>query len=227
MRFSPTRNAEDPLKKKGWARFTSVGNSALSIGTATDIRPDETITPLTYHVHDKQPYPTLSRRIQFYLDQELYVEMGEQLPTHKDPPTAGGSYPLILSGGHTRWSIHSAWRDDKLMLRLQRGEPLMWMSKEDAESRAISDGGRAKVFNDLDAFEILVKVAPNVRPGEVIIYHAWENFQFKDQKGFQNLTPNPLNPVELAGGQYHLRPMALCLQPSHTDRDTRVEVTAA
>ena len=39
------------------------------------------------------------------------------------------------------------------------------------------------------------------------------------------LVPTPLNPVELSGGQFHLRPMTICLQPSHTDRDTRVEVT--
>ena len=217
----------EELKKKGWARFTSLGNTIGSIGTAADITPDDTITPLTHHVNDKQPYPTLSRRIQFYLDQELYVEMGEQLPVHKEPPTAGGDYPLILTGGHTRWSIHSAWRDDKLMLQLQRGEPAMWMSVEDAEPRGISDGDRAKVFNDLDSFEILVKVAPAVRPGEVIIYHAWDNFQFKDQKGFQNLIASPLNPVELAGGQFHLRPMDISMQPSHTDRDTRVDVALA
>lgn len=32
------------------------------------------------------------------------------------------------------------------------------------------------------------------------------------------------NAVELAGGQFHLRPMTIVMQPSHTDRDTRVEV---
>jgi len=36
-----------------------------------------------------------------------------------------------------------------------------------------------------------------------------------------------LNPVELAGGQFHLRPMAIAMQPSHTDRDTRVQVEKA
>ena len=76
----------------------------------------------------------------------------------------------------------------------------------------------------INIFEILAKVAPAVRPGEVIIYHAWENFQFKNQKGFQNLIASPLNPVELAGGQFHMRPMTICMQPSHTDRDTRVDV---
>lgn len=190
----------ETLKKRGWARFSSVGGSIASIGTAAPIAPDDTITPLRDHVVDKKPYPTLSRRIQFYLDQELYLEMGEALPVHKEPPSAGGRHPLQLTGGHTRWSIHSAWRDDKLMLRQQRGEPVMWISSVDAAARGIGDGDRVRVFNDLDAFEIQAKVAPVVRPGQVIVYHAWDNFQFKGQRGFQNLVPTPLNPVELAGG---------------------------
>ncbi len=214
----------EDLKKRGWARHTSTGKSISTIGTATDFEPGETITPLTRHVLDKDPYPTLSRRMQFYLDQDLYLEMGETLPLHKDPPTAGGRYPLMLTGGHTRWSIHSAWRDDRLMLQQQRGEPVMWISVPDAEARGVSDGDRVRVFNDLDSFIVMVKVAPAVRTGQLILYHAWENFQFAKGKGFQNLIPSPLNPVELAGGQFHLRPMTICMQPSHTDRDTRVEV---
>jgi anaerobic selenocysteine-containing dehydrogenase len=110
------------------------------------------------------------------------------------------------------------------MLQQQRGEPVAWMSTVDAEARGIREGQRVRVFNDLDSFEISVKLAPGVRPGQLIVYHAWDNFQFKGHRGFQNLIPTPLNPVELAGGQYHLRPMTICLQPSHTDRDTRVEV---
>ena len=94
-------------------------------------------------------------------------------------------------------------------------------------ARGLRDGDRARVWNDLDAFEIMIKVAPGIRPGQVLVYHAWDNFQFKGQRGFQNLIPTPLNPVELAGGQFHLRPMTICLQPSHTDRDTRVEVERA
>ncbi|MDB4433431.1 hypothetical protein N9166_01705 [bacterium] len=34
-------------------------------------------------------------------------------------------------------------------------------------------------------------------------------------------------PVELSGGQFHLRPLAICMKPSHTDRDARVEVMRA
>ncbi|MFQ5514469.1 MAG: molybdopterin-dependent oxidoreductase [Myxococcota bacterium] len=216
--------AWEELRRRGWARFTGAGRSAASIGNATEIRADDTITPLTKHVVEKQPYPTLSRRIQFYLDHELYLEMGEELPAHKDPPRAGGSHPLLLTGGHTRWSIHSAWRDDALMLQQQRGEPVVYMSPRDASERGIADGNRVRVFNDLAEFEVLVKLSPALRPGQLILYHAWENYQFRGGRGFQNLIPTPLNPVELAGGQFHLRPYTLCMQPSHTDRDTHVEV---
>jgi anaerobic selenocysteine-containing dehydrogenase len=89
------------------------------------------------------------------------------------------------------------------------------------------DGGMVRIYNDLDEFEIQAKVSNAIRPGQIIIYHAWENFQFKNGKGFQNLIPTPLNPVELSGGQFHLRPMIIAMQPGHTDRDTRVEVEPA
>ena len=44
----------------------------------------------------------------------------------------------------------------------------------------------------------MVKVAPSMRAGQFIVYHVWENYQFRGQKGFQNLVPTPLNPAELA-----------------------------
>ena len=66
--------------------------------------------------------------------------MGEELPVHKDPPKNGGDYPLMLTGGHTRWSIHSSWRDDELMLRQQRGVPVVFISA--AGRRAARDRGR-------------------------------------------------------------------------------------
>ena len=162
--------------------------------------------------------------MQFYLDQELYLEMGEELPVHKDPPRSGGDHPLMLTGGHTRWSIHSAWRDDRLLLRQQRGEPVVYIGSADAAAREIADGARVRVWNDLDSFEVMAKVSPALRPGQLILYHAWENYQFKQGRGFQNLMPAPLNPVDLAGGYFHLRPGIIIRQPSHTDRDTHVDV---
>jgi DMSO reductase family type II enzyme molybdopterin subunit len=214
----------DQLKQQGYARYTSMGHDGVSIGNACDIKADDTIIPFQHHVEDKIPYPTLTRRIQFYIDHPFYIELGETLPVHKDPPAAGGNYPLMLTGGHTRWSIHGAWRDDARMLRLQRGTPVMYMSVSDANSHRIADGDLVEVHNDIDSFRIHAKLSPALQPGQLIIYHAWENYQFPGGKGFQNLIPSPINPVELAGGEGHLRPYLITMQPYQNDRDTRVEV---
>jgi hypothetical protein len=62
-------------------------------GHATDIEPDQTITANTWQA-EKQPWPTLTRRIQFYIDHPFFLELGEALPVHKDNPKIGGDYPL-------------------------------------------------------------------------------------------------------------------------------------
>ncbi len=213
----------EELREKGVLCFTGVGRDSRSIGNACDIRPGEPIVPLTWHTDGKQPYPTLTRRIQFYIDHPWYLELGEVLPAHKDSPGAGGNYPLQMTGGHARWSIHTCWADQELLLRLQRGEPLLFMNREDATARGIQDGDRVEVFNDVATFQVQAALSPAVRPGQVIIYHAWENFQFRGWKHFQSVMPSPLNPIELAGGYFHLRPLMLSLTPGFSDRDTRVE----
>lgn len=217
----------EELQKKGFARFTGLGGHPANFGNATDVNPDETITPHTWRIEKKVPWPTLTRRIQFYIDQPLYLELGEELPVHKDPPKSGGDYPLVLTSGHNRYSIHASSRDNPLMLELERGQPAMFMSVEDAQTRGIGDGDRVKVYNDIGHFFIGAKLSPAVRPGQVIIYHAWENFQFEGGMGYRNVIASPINPVELAGDYFHLRPAPGILQPGQSDRETRVEVVNA
>ncbi len=215
----------DELKEKGYARHTSLGRHPIAITNATDIEPDETITANTWHTNKKLPWPTLTRRMQFFIDHEFYLELGEQLPTHKAPPAIGGDYPLQMTGGHTRWSIHSAWRDHKLMLELQRGEPAIFVNQADASERGIADGDRVRVENDLGDFEIVAKVSAAVQPGQVIVYHAWEPFQFAGQKSHQSVTATPFNPIQMAGGYYHLQQFMTVGQPGMNDRGTRVEMS--
>ncbi len=212
------------IKEKGFARFTSIGNGYLSHENAMDVDLDETMTACTWHTEKKQPWPTLTRRIQFCIDHPFYDELGETLPVHKDNPKISGDYPLKLTGGHTRWSIHSAWRDQKHMLQLTRGEPVAFISVEDAAARGIRDGDRIRVFNDIDSSELVAKVTPAHSPGMLTVYHAWEPYQFKGHKSHAALTPNPINPVQLAGGYVHLQPRGAVFSPGSTDRATRVEV---
>ncbi len=215
----------EEIKEKGFQRVTGLGNHFINIGNATDIKPNETITANTWHTEKKEPWPTLTRRLQFYIDHPYYLEQQEQLPVHKDSPKIGGDYPLMLVGAHTRWSIHAAWRDQPHLLRLGgRGEPTVWINTEDATTRGIKDNDRVRVFNDINGFETLAKIVPSLRPGQVIIYHAWEPYQYKNHKSYGTLTPSPLNPLSVAGGYTHLQPMPDANTAGPTDRDTRVEV---
>jgi DMSO reductase family type II enzyme molybdopterin subunit len=212
------------LREKGYARYTGVGMNPSQMGHATDIEPDETITANTWQVQKKQPWPTLTRRMQFFIDHPFFLELGEELPVHKDNPPLGGAYPLQMTGGHARWSIHASWRDHRDMLALQRGEPAIVIGAEDAQERGIGDGDRVRVWNDVGSFELRALVAPSVRPGQVIVYHAWEPYQFARGKSHQSLIPSPMNPIHLAGGYVQLHPTLLMGQPSCPDRGTRVDV---
>ena len=214
----------EELKQKGYARYTGVGMSPSQIHHATDIEPDETITANTWQVQKKQPWPTLTRRMQFYIDHEYFLELGEELPVHKDNPKLGGDYPLEMTGGHDRWSIHASWRDSKTMLQLQRGEPVILVGEADAAARGVRDGDVVRVHNDVGSFEIRAKVTPAVRPGQVVVYHAWEPYQFRRGKSHQSLIPSPMNPIHLAGGYFQLQPTFLMGEPGCSDRGTRVEL---
>jgi anaerobic selenocysteine-containing dehydrogenase len=214
----------EEIKKKGYARYTELGLDFVNIGNATDIEPNKTITANTWHTQKKTPWPTLTRRAQFYIDHPFYLELGEELPVHKEPPSIGGNYPLKMTGQHARWSIHASWRDEKTLLRLQRGEPIIILSVEDAEERGIKDGDRARAFNDLGSFETAVKVSGTLRKEQVIVNHAWEPYQFKDRKSHQAIIPSPINPLSLAGGYFHLQPTPLYGEPGGNDRGTRMEV---
>ncbi len=193
--------------------------------TSTDFDPDDTHWPHRWFVDDKMAWPTLTGRQQFFIDHPWYIEAGEELPVQKPSPGANSKLPLRINGGHTRWSIHAIWRDHKLMMRLQRGEPACFLSPVDCAPRGIRDGDTVKVENEIGSFQAAAKVASGVQPGEVIIYHAWEPYQFKDWKGQQEPVAAPWKAIHLAGdyGQIHYR--MFYGSPGHAPRGAPVEVT--
>jgi DMSO reductase family type II enzyme molybdopterin subunit len=205
----------------------SSGNYDALYAVATDYKPGRTLWPHQRFVEGKEAWPTLSGRQQFLIDHPWYEEMGETLPVFKETPKAGGDFPLRLTGGHTRWSIHATWRDSALMLQLQRGEPSLWLSTEDAGARGIADGDRVRVFNDQGAFEALAKTSGAVQPGQVIIYHAWEPYQFKGWKGQQEPVAAPWKALHLAGGYGQIHYRMIYGAPSHAPRANAVDVERA
>lgn len=145
----------------------------------------------------------------------------------------GGDYPLTMTGGHQRWSVHSIWVTDTQLLRTHQGRPFMFMNPEDAETRGIVDGDLVRVYNDFNDFKIHVKITPAARPrggnspGQVIIYHAWEPYQFEDWKSYDAAIPGLIKWNDLAAGYGHLEHYNFnwCTQP--VDRAVAVDVEKA
>jgi nitrate reductase alpha subunit len=130
----------------------------------------------------------------------------------------------VLTAGHTRWSIHAQWRDERLLLRLQRGEPVVYLNPSDCAARGIEDNDWIRVFNDVSSFEARAKPAGSIQPGQAHIYHAWEPYQFRGATSHQALSPSPIKPTQLVGDYGHLHWDYAHYEPNQVDRDTRVEV---
>ena len=130
----------------------------------------------------------------------------------------------MLTAGHTRWSIHAQWRDEKLLLQLQRGEPVVYLNPRDAGARGVRDGDRVIVRNDVSSFVAMAKPTGAIRPGQAHIFHAWEPYQFIGGKSHQALAPSPLKVTQLVGDYGHLHWAYAHYEPNQVDRDTRVDV---
>jgi DMSO reductase family type II enzyme molybdopterin subunit len=221
----PEDTTIETLREKGVVRFTGWGLFPFAQSHATDLKPDETMAPLRNHVEKKQPYPTLVRRAQFYIDHDWFLEADEELPIQKDPPKMGGDYPLMLTSGHNRWSIHATHIANQTMLQTHRGHPHLVMSPDDAARRGFQDDEEVRVHNDMGSIAVRVKLSPSVRPGQVICYSGWDHYQFRDWRGPSNVEGAMIKWLHLAGGYGHLRYWPFMWAPNHVDRATRVEVS--
>ena len=117
------------------------------------------------------------------------------------------------------------WRDHELMLRLQRGEPVVFLNRVDAAARGIADHDWIRVANDLGAFEARAKITGAIQPGQAHIFHAWEPYQFRSGTTHQYLAPSPFKITQLVGDYGHLHWSYAHFEPNQVDRDTRVDVT--
>jgi anaerobic selenocysteine-containing dehydrogenase len=112
-------------------------------------------------------------------------------------------------------------------LRLQRGEPVLYLNPKDAEQLGIADDGWAELENDYGKMLMLVKYSTMVRPGVAYYFHAWEPQQFPDHKSYKWITPGLTNPLHFTGGERQLNMSINFLQPGSFVQDTRIDIRAS
>jgi anaerobic selenocysteine-containing dehydrogenase len=215
------------LREKGTVRFTGLGMFAPGLSLAADVEPDQVVTAYTWHTADGVPFPTLTRRAQFLIDHPWFAEAGEDLPCHKDTPRMGGDYPLLITSGHSRWTVHAVSMGNSVLSGTHRGEPLAILNTGDAAARFIADGDLVEVRNDRGRYHVRARVSPRVRPGQLIVYNGWEPHMFPGWKGANEVEPGMVKWLHLVSRYGHLRYLPFGWQPVPADRAVFVEVSKA
>ncbi|MEE3623968.1 nitrate reductase subunit alpha [Nitrospirillum sp. BR 11752] len=176
------------------------------------------------NVHELIPWRTLTGRQQLYQDHLWMRAFGEGFVTWKPPvdlktiPAVKGLRPnghkeLVLNflTPHQKWGIHSTYSDNLLMLTLNRGGPVVWISEDDAKAGGIVDNDWVEVFNANGALTARAVVSQRIKPGMMLMYHAQEKIvntpgsELTGNRGgiHNSVTRTVPKPTHMIGGYAH------------------------
>ncbi|WP_417414708.1 nitrate reductase subunit alpha [Hoeflea sp.] len=176
------------------------------------------------NVHELIPWRTLSGRQQLYQDHEWMRAFGEGFVTWRPPVdlktiapaigrTDGGKHVVLnFITPHQKWGIHSTYSDNLLMLTLNRGGPVVWMSEVDAGKAGLVDNDWVEVFNSNGVLTARVVVSQRIKEGTLFMYHAQEKIvntpgsQITGKRGgiHNSVTRTVLKPTHMIGGYAQL-----------------------
>ncbi len=170
------------------------------------------------NVHELIPWRTLSGRQQLYQDHEWMRAFGESFCTWRPPvdlktitdrvAESGPHVVLNFITPHQKWGIHSTYSDNLLMLTLNRGGPVVWISEADAKKAGIEDNDWVEAFNINGALTARAVVSQRMKEGTIFMYHAQEkivNTPGSEKTGkrggiHNSVTRAVLKPTHMIGG---------------------------
>ncbi|MFZ0245653.1 molybdopterin-dependent oxidoreductase [Candidatus Binatus sp.] len=217
----------DNLRKNGKAWLSGRPAWHATVVQNADIVPGQIFWPFRDQIEQKVPYATTTRRMELYLDHPWFIEADEHLVRYKQPPNIGGAQPLRLTSGHLRWSVHSNWVVSYEMLKLHRGEPFAFINDTVAKEKGIADHDYIRVYNDYGSFITRAKLSSCTRPDQLVIYHAWEPYQYPNWMPYDGLLPGPPKGLHFAGGYRHYEYTLWNWAPSQSDRQTNIDFEKA
>ncbi|MET4898579.1 nitrate reductase subunit alpha [Sphingomonadaceae bacterium jetA1] len=176
------------------------------------------------NVHELIPWRTLTGRQQLYQDHEWMRAFGEALCVYRPPidlkttyvqggkPNGETEIVLNFITPHQKWGIHSTYSDNLLMLTLNRGGPVVWISEVDAAKAGIVDNDWIEVFNANGALTARAVVSQRIREGTTFMYHAQEKTvntpgsEITGRRGgiHNSCTRTVLKPTHMIGGYAQL-----------------------
>ncbi|KZK99971.1 MULTISPECIES: nitrate reductase subunit alpha [unclassified Pseudovibrio] len=173
------------------------------------------------NVHELIPWRTISGRQQLYQDHLWMRAFGEGFCVYRPPIDTKGVKPVIDDKSlgrkqlvlnfitpHQKWGIHSTYTDNLLMLTLNRGGPVVWISEVDAQKADIEDNDWVEVFNINGALVARAVVSQRMKEGTIYMYHAQEKIvntpgsELTGQRGgiHNSVTRTVTKPTHMIGG---------------------------
>lgn len=179
--------------------------------------PGEKKIPFWEQIHEGLPFPTVSRpnaldvtakfvksgRIEFYKDEDCFLEMGEQLPCYKPAfedteyaadPEAREKYPFAYLTRNSLFRVHATYCNNPFMLELQNDTPKVFMNPDDAEKKGLSQGDVVEVFNSRGKVNGALVVDPGMYPGQVIFDMGWWS-RYTGNESYNSLIFPWINPI--------------------------------
>ncbi|EDT10725.1 molydopterin dinucleotide-binding region [Paraburkholderia graminis C4D1M] len=140
------------------------------------------------------------------------VDLKAASPMHGRKPNGHTEIALNFITPHQKWGIHSTYADNLLMLTLNRGGPVIWLSEGDAKRAGIEDNDWVELFNINGAIAARAVVSQRVNPGMVMMYHAQEKIvnvpgsEITGTRGgiHNSVTRIVLKPTHMIGGYAQL-----------------------
>ncbi|WP_372455817.1 nitrate reductase subunit alpha [Nonomuraea sediminis] len=214
------------------ARPTHVASSPEWSGKESH---DRRYSPFTINVEHHKPWHTLTGRMHFFLDHDWMHEYGEALPVYRPPldifslfgDRPEGELVVRYLTPHSKWSIHSEYQDNLLMLSLSRGGPTIWMSREDAAKIGVADNDWVEAVNRNGVVVARAIVSHRMPSGTVYMHHAQDRLidvpksETSGRRGgiHNALTRVMIKPTHMIGGYAQLSYAFNYLGPTGNQRD--------
>jgi nitrate reductase alpha subunit len=189
--------------------------------------PDDRQIPFWEQIQERRPFPprsypaplaatarfVRSGRIEFYKDEDAFLEAGETLPVQKATfeeteyaadATARTRFPLRFVTRNSLYRVHSTHSNNPWMMELQDSRPKVFLSAGDAERRRIRDGDEVEVHNDRGRVRGYAVVDPRSRDGTCTFEQGWWS-RYLDGESYNSLTYpwiKPLHEVYFVPGMW-------------------------
>ena len=141
-------------------------------GTVEGIDPDRLrdAGPIRIAPKDGQQFRTASGKLEFYSETMASQGLPPMPDWQPDPHEAAdvARWPLRLLTAPGYFQSHTAY-SAVAFLREREGKPCCILHPDEAGARGLADGERVRLFNDLGAVGLVLRVSDEVQPGVVLV----------------------------------------------------------